>query len=102
MGRLGKIRQKGNFAHQVKHENSSACVGDFFKIKKVEHFIETRCPMNVNNDILSLRSSSNEIEVKRELRTTIFDSGFKNNKGTAESYPSAYFLFCGFTLYHGA
>ena len=46
------------------------------------------------NDNLPWLSLSNEIEVKGELRNSIVDSGFKNNKGTDESYPSAYFLFC--------
>ena len=45
------------------------------------------------NDNLSWPSSSYEIEVEGELRNSIVDSGFKNNKGTNESYPSAHFLF---------
>ena len=45
------------------------------------------------NDNFSRLSSSDEIEVKGEQRSSIVDSGFKNNKGTDESYPSAYILF---------
>ena len=46
------------------------------------------------NDNLLWESLSNEIEVKGELGNSIVDSGFKNNKGTDEIYPSANFLFC--------
>ena len=47
------------------------------------------------NENLSWLSSSNEIDVKGELRNPIVDSGFKNYKGTDERYPSASFLLCG-------
>ena len=45
------------------------------------------------NDTLPWLSLSNEIEVKGELRNFIVR--LKNNKETDESYPTAYFLFCG-------
>ena len=46
------------------------------------------------NDNFSWLSSSNEIEVIGELNNSIVDLDFKNNKGTNESYVSAYFLSC--------